>query len=146
MANFPRNKPHLNICTAGHDGNGKTTLTKAIQKVMRLQSYHFEESPIQHRFTQYETANQLSYSLMDAPNLESMLIGSVGMDGAIMVVNAPDDTKPYPYNHFRLLTYGPYIPAMVVFMNQIDLLVDKDLQDVVELEIREMLERLRVRP
>jgi elongation factor Tu len=153
---FERNKPHLNVGTIGHVDHGKTTLTAAITKVLalrKLASYRdfasIDNAPeerargitiaIQH--VEYETANR-HYAHVDCPGhadyIKNMITGAAQMDGAILVVAAPDGPMPQTREHI-LLARQVEVPAMVVFLNKVDMMDDPELLDLVELELRELL-------
>jgi elongation factor Tu len=155
---FERNKPHLNVGTIGHVDHGKTTLTAAITKVLalkKLASYRdfasIDNAPeerargitiaIQH--VEYETENR-HYAHVDCPGhadyIKNMITGAAQMDGAILVVAAPDGPMPQTREHI-LLARQVEVPAMVVFLNKVDMMDDAELLDLVELELRELLSR-----
>lgn len=156
MAEFQRNKEHINIGTIGHVDHGKTTLTSAITKVLagkgQAQYVAFEnidKAPeerergitINITHVEYETEKR-HYAHIDAPGhadyIKNMITGAAQMDGAILVVSAPDGPMPQTREHI-LLAKQVNVPAMVVFMNKCDMVQDKELLDLVELEIRELL-------
>lgn len=158
MADFVRNKEHLNIGTIGHVDHGKTTLTSAITKVLAdkgMASYREfssidnapeeEERGITINIThvEYETEKR-HYAHIDAPGhkdyIKNMITGAAQMDGAILVVSAPDGPMPQTREHI-LLARQVNVPAMVVFMNKCDMVQDKEILDLVELEIRELLNK-----
>ncbi|HEU0072391.1 MAG TPA: elongation factor Tu [Dehalococcoidia bacterium] len=153
---FERNKPHLNVGTIGHVDHGKTTLTAAITKTLALKkmaSYRdfasIDNAPeerargitiaIQH--VEYETENR-HYAHVDCPGhadyIKNMITGAAQMDGAILVVAAPDGPMPQTREHI-LLARQVEVPAMVVFLNKVDMMDDEELLDLVELELRELL-------
>jgi elongation factor Tu len=153
---FERTKPHVNIGTIGHVDHGKTTLTAAITKVLALQgrarftSYaQIDNAPeeqergitISLRHVEYETAAR-HYAHVDCPGhadyIKNMITGAAQMDGAILVVSAPDGPMPQTREHL-LLAYQVQVPAMVVFLNKVDLMDDAELLELVELELRELL-------
>jgi len=155
-AKFQRNKPHLNVGTIGHVDHGKTTLTSAITKVLalkKLASYRdfasIDNAPeerargitiaIQH--VEYETVSR-HYAHVDCPGhadyIKNMITGAAQMDGAILVVAAPDGPMPQTREHI-LLARQVDVPAMVVFLNKVDMMEDEELLDLVELELRELL-------
>jgi elongation factor Tu len=157
-AKFERTKPHLNVGTIGHVDHGKTTLTAAITKVLalkKLASYRdfasIDNAPeerargitiaIQH--VEYETDNR-HYAHVDCPGhadyIKNMITGAAQMDGAILVVAAPDGPMPQTREHI-LLARQVEVPAMVVFLNKVDMMDDAELLDLVELELRELLTR-----
>ncbi len=153
---FERTKPHVNIGTIGHVDHGKTTLTAAITKVLALQgrarftSYaQIDNAPeeqergitISLRHIEYETAAR-HYAHVDCPGhadyIKNMITGAAQMDGAILVVSAPDGPMPQTREHL-LLAYQVQVPAMVVFLNKVDLMDDAELLELVELELRDLL-------
>ncbi len=153
---FERSKPHVNIGTIGHVDHGKTTLTAAITKVLALKGsaheMHYDEidnAPeekargitINIRHVEYETANR-HYAHVDCPGqrdyIKNMISGAAQMDGAIVVVSAPDGPMPQTREHV-LLARQVEVPAMVVFLNKVDQLDDPELLELVELELRELL-------
>jgi elongation factor Tu len=155
---FERTKPHVNIGTIGHVDHGKTTLTAAITKVLALRgaakftSYdQIDNAPeerargitIAIRHVEYETAKR-HYAHVDCPGhadyIKNMITGAAQMDGAILVVSAPDGPMPQTREHI-LLAYQVGVPAMVVFLNKADLMDDEELLELVELELRELLTR-----
>jgi elongation factor Tu len=156
-AKFDRSKPHVNIGTIGHVDHGKTTLTAAITKVLSLkgaaQKMNYDDidnAPeekargitINIRHVEYETANR-HYAHVDCPGhrdyIKNMITGAAQMDGAILVVSAPDGPMPQTREHV-LLARQVEVPAMVVFLNKIDQLDDPELIELVELELSELLE------
>jgi elongation factor Tu len=156
MAKFERNKPHVNIGTIGHVDHGKTTLTAAITKVLALKGQaermnyeDIDNAPeerargitINIRHVEYETAIR-HYAHVDCPGhrdyIKNMITGAAQMDGAILVVSAPDGPMPQTREHV-LLARQVEVPAMVVFLNKIDQLDDEELLELVELELRELL-------
>jgi elongation factor Tu len=153
---FERTKPHLNVGTIGHVDHGKTTLTSAITKVLalkKLASYRdfasIDNAPeerargitiaIQH--VEYETLKR-HYAHVDCPGhadyIKNMITGAAQMDGAIVVVAAPDGPMPQTREHI-LLARQVEVPAIVVFLNKVDMMDDPELLDLVELELRELL-------
>jgi elongation factor Tu len=155
---FERTKPHVNIGTIGHVDHGKTTLTAAITKVLALRgaakftSYdQIDNAPeerargitIAIRHVEYETEKR-HYAHVDCPGhadyIKNMITGAAQMDGAILVVSAPDGPMPQTREHV-LLAYQVQVPAMVVFLNKADLMDDPELLELVELELRELLSR-----
>jgi elongation factor Tu len=158
-AKFERTKPHLNIGTIGHVDHGKTTLTSAITKVLhkvnpRVEVKEFgqiDNAPeekergltIQIAHIEYETANR-HYAHIDCPGhadyIKNMITGAAQMDGAILVVAADDGPMPQTREHI-LLARQVNVPAIVVFMNKVDLVDDPEILDLVELEVRELLTR-----
>ena len=155
---FNRSKPHVNIGTIGHVDHGKTTLTAAITKVLAdkglAKAKAFDEidnAPeekqrgitINITHVEYETEKR-HYAHIDAPGhadyIKNMITGAAQMDGAILVVSAPDGPMPQTREHV-LLARQVNVPAIVVFLNKIDMVQDKELIDLVELEIRELLDK-----
>jgi elongation factor Tu len=155
-AKFERNKPHCNIGTIGHVDHGKTSLTAAITKVLALQggasfmAYdQIDKAPeekargitISTAHVEYETLNR-HYAHVDCPGhadyVKNMITGAAQMDGAILVVSAADGPMPQTREHI-LLARQVGVPALVVFMNKIDMVDDEELADLVELEVRELL-------
>jgi elongation factor Tu len=153
---FQRTKPHLNIGTIGHVDHGKTTLTSAITHVLAKQglakALKYEEidnAPeekargvtINIHHSEYETTKR-HYAHIDAPGhadyVKNMITGAAQMDGAILVVSAPDGPMPQTREHI-LLAKQVNVPAIVVFMNKCDMVQDKELLDLVEMEVRELL-------
>ena len=153
---FERTKPHLNVGTIGHVDHGKTTLTAAITKALALKKFatyrdfaSIDNAPeerargitiaIQH--VEYETENR-HYAHVDCPGhadyIKNMITGAAQMDGAILVVAAPDGPMPQTREHI-LLARQVEVPAMVVFLNKVDMMDDEELLDLVELELRELL-------
>ncbi len=156
MAEFIRNKEHVNIGTIGHVDHGKTTLTAAITKVLsgkgqaQFVSYeNIDKAPeerargitINITHVEYET-DKRHYAHIDAPGhadyIKNMITGAAQMDGAILVVSAPDGPMPQTREHI-LLAKQVNVPAMVVYMNKTDMVQDKEILDLVELEVRELL-------
>ncbi len=156
MAVFQRTKPHVNIGTIGHVDHGKTTLTAAITKVLsqkgqaEFKAYdQIDNAPeekargitINITHVEYETAKR-HYAHIDAPGhadyIKNMITGAAQMDGAILVVSAPDGPMPQTREHI-LLARQVGVPAMVVFMNKVDMVDDPELLDLVEMEVRELL-------
>ncbi len=155
---FERSKPHLNVGTIGHVDHGKTTLTSAITKVLAARgqaSYRAYESidsapeerergvTINIAHVEYETGSR-HYAHIDCPGhadyIKNMITGAAQMDGAILVVSAPDGPMPQTREHI-LLARQVNVPAIVVFMNKVDQVADKELLDLVEVEIRELLSK-----
>jgi len=156
-AKFERTKPHLNIGTIGHVDHGKTTLTSAITKVLNktlggvefIEYDQIDNAPeekergltIQIAHIEYETENR-HYAHIDCPGhadyIKNMVTGAAQMDGAILVVAADDGPMPQTREHI-LLARQVNVPAIVVFMNKIDLVDDPEILDLVELEVRELL-------
>jgi elongation factor Tu len=154
---FLRTKPHVNIGTIGHVDHGKTTLVAAITKVLSMKGQakrqSFEEidkAPeerargitINVHHTEYET-DARHYAHVDCPGhrdyIKNMITGAAQMDGAILVVSAPDGPMPQTLEHV-LLARQVEVPAMVVFINKVDQMNDEELLELVELELRELLE------
>lgn len=154
---FERSKPHVNIGTIGHVDHGKTTLTAAITKVLGLkgqaeaQEYgDIDNAPeerqrgitINIRHVEYETDNR-HYAHVDCPGhrdyIKNMITGAAQMDGAILVVSAPDGPMPQTREHV-LLAKQVEVPAMVVFLNKTDQMDDEELIELVEMELAELLE------
>jgi len=162
---FERTKPHVNVGTIGHVDHGKTTLTAAMTKVMDLnglskfKSYDdiAKASESQGRrdptkiltiataHVEYETANR-HYAHIDCPGhadyVKNMITGAAQMDGAILVVSAYDGPMPQTREHI-LLARQVNVPKVVVFLNKVDLVDDPELLDLVELEIRELLNKYK---
>jgi len=155
-AKFERNKPHCNIGTVGHVDHGKTTLTAAITKVLaeaggaEFTAYdQIDKAPeekergitISTAHVEYETEKR-HYAHVDCPGhadyVKNMITGAAQMDGAILVVNAADGPMPQTREHI-LLARQVGVPALVVYLNKIDQVDDKELIDLVEVEIRELL-------
>jgi elongation factor Tu len=155
-AKFERNKPHCNIGTIGHVDHGKTSLTAAITKVLAetgqasFTAYdQIDKAPeekargitISTAHVEYETNNR-HYAHVDCPGhadyVKNMITGAAQMDGAILVVSAADGPMPQTREHI-LLARQVGVPALVVFMNKVDMVDDPELLDLVELEVRELL-------
>ena len=154
---FDRSKPHVNIGTIGHVDHGKTTLTAAITKVMSKHNdkmvfrdfASIDNAPeerargitIATAHVEYETPNR-HYAHVDCPGhadyVKNMITGAAQMDGAILVVASTDGPMPQTREHI-LLARQVGVPAMVVFMNKVDMVDDEELLELVELEIRELL-------
>ena len=148
---FERNKPHVNIGTIGHVDHGKTTLTAAITKYFGdFQAYdQIDGAPeekargitISTAHVEYETENR-HYAHVDCPGhadyVKNMITGAAQMDGAILVVNAADGPMPQTREHI-LLGRQVGIPSIVVYMNKVDQVDDEELLQLVEMEIRELL-------
>ena len=153
---FERTKPHANVGTIGHVDHGKTTLTAAITKVLGLKGYadfrefaSIDNAPeekargitiaIQH--VEYETDNR-HYAHVDCPGhadyIKNMITGAAQMDGAILVVAAPDGPMPQTREHL-LLARQVQVPSIVVFLNKVDQMDDPELLELVELEMRDLL-------
>lgn len=156
MATFNRTKPHVNIGTIGHVDHGKTTLTSAITIVLAkkglavAKKYADIDSAPEERargvtinlsHQEYETVKR-HYAHIDAPGhadyIKNMITGAAQMDGAILVVSAPDGPMPQTREHI-LLAKQVNVPAVVVFMNKCDMVDDAELLDLVEMEVRELL-------
>src|SRR5687767_3751575 len=156
MAQFERTKPHVNIGTIGHVDHGKTTLTAAITKTLGMQGKaqrmnyaDIDNAPeerargitINIRHVEYET-DKRHYAHVDCPGhrdyIKNMITGAAQMDGAILVVSAPDGPMPQTREHV-LLARQVEVPAMVVFLNKVDQMDDPELLELVELEVRELL-------
>jgi len=155
-AKFERNKPHCNIGTIGHVDHGKTSLTAAITKILAktggatYTAYdQIDKAPeerergitISTAHVEYETQNR-HYAHVDCPGhadyVKNMITGAAQMDGAILVVSAADGPMPQTREHI-LLARQVGVPALVVFMNKVDMVDDPELLDLVELEVRELL-------
>jgi len=155
-AKFERNKPHCNIGTIGHVDHGKTSLTAAITKVLaesgkaNYTAYdQIDKAPeekargitISTAHVEYET-DKRHYAHVDCPGhadyVKNMITGAAQMDGAILVVSAADGPMPQTREHI-LLARQVGVPALVVYMNKVDMVDDPELLDLVELEVRELL-------
>jgi elongation factor Tu len=155
---FERNKPHCNIGTIGHVDHGKTSLTAAITKVLAesggatFTAYdQIDKAPeekargitISTAHVEYETTNR-HYAHVDCPGhadyVKNMITGAAQMDGAILVVSSADGPMPQTREHI-LLARQVGVPALVVFMNKVDMVDDTELLDLVELEVRELLSK-----
>ncbi len=153
---FQRTKPHVNIGTIGHVDHGKTTLTAAICTVLakqgKAQAKKYEDidnAPeekargvtINISHLEYET-DKRHYAHIDAPGhadyIKNMITGAAQMDGAILVVSAPDGPMPQTREHI-LLARQVGVPSLVVFLNKVDMVQDAELLDLVEMEVRELL-------
>jgi elongation factor Tu len=158
---FERKKPHVNVGTIGHVDHGKTTLTAALTKVLSTKGYAVAKSyddvakadaktfrrdatkilTVALAHVEYET-DKRHYAHIDCPGhadyVKNMVTGAAQMDGAILVVSAPDGPKPQTREHI-LLARQVNVPAIVVFLNKCDLMDDPELLDLVELEVRELL-------
>src|SRR3982751_6796231 len=160
MATFQRTKPHVNIGTIGHVDHGKTTTTAAITSVLAkkgmatARSYaDIDNAPeerargvtinISHQ--EYETAKR-HYAHIDAPGhadyIKNMITGAAQMDGAILVVSAPDGPMPQTREHI-LLARQVGVPAIVVYLNKCDMVEDEELLELVEMEVRELLTKYK---
>jgi elongation factor Tu len=157
-AKFERTKPHCNIGTIGHIDHGKTTLTAAITKVLSEEGGaqfvafdQIDKAPeekargitISTAHVEYETKKR-HYAHVDCPGhadyIKNMITGAAQMDGAILVVAASDGPMPQTREHI-LLARQVGVPAIVVFMNKVDMVDDAELLDLVELEVRELLSK-----
>ncbi|MBI5946926.1 MAG: elongation factor Tu [Chloroflexi bacterium] len=155
-AKFERTKPHVNVGTIGHVDHGKTTLTAAITKVLALKGGSqfrafdsIDNAPeerargitIAIAHVEYETEKR-HYAHVDCPGhadyIKNMITGAAQMDGAILVVAAPDGPMPQTREHV-LLARQVEVPALVVFLNKVDMMEDEELLELVELELRELL-------
>jgi elongation factor Tu len=155
-AKFERNKPHMNVGTIGHVDHGKTTLTAAITKVLALRGQanfrafdSIDNAPeerargitIAIAHVEYETEKR-HYAHVDCPGhadyIKNMITGAAQMDGAILVVAAPEGPMPQTREHI-LLARQVAVPAIVVFLNKVDMMEDEELLELVELELRELL-------
>jgi len=153
---FERTKPHVNIGTIGHVDHGKTTLTAAITKTLALKGEakfrsfaSIDNAPEERErgitiaiaHVEYET-DARHYAHVDCPGhadyIKNMITGAAQMDGAILVVSAPDGPMPQTREHI-LLARQVEVPAMVVFLNKVDMMDDPELLELVELEVRELL-------
>src|SRR5512142_723627 len=153
---FDRSKPHVNIGTIGHVDQGKTTLTAAITKVLAMRGQaqfraydSIDNAPeekargitINITHVEYET-DKRHYAHVDCPGhrdyIKNMITGAAQMDGAILVVAAPDGPMPQTREHV-LLARQVEVPAMVVFLNKVDMMDDPELLELVEMELRELL-------
>ncbi len=160
MATFVRSKPHVNIGTIGHVDHGKTTLTSAITMVLakkglaQARKYEDIDSAPEEKargvtinlsHQEYETEKR-HYAHIDAPGhadyIKNMITGAAQMDGAILVVSAPDGPMPQTREHI-LLANQVNVPAIVVFMNKCDMVDDPQLLDLVEMELRELLTKYK---
>jgi elongation factor Tu len=155
-ATFVRDKPHVNVGTIGHVDHGKTTLTAAITKVLGMKGWadfrafdQIDNAPeekargitIAIAHVEYQTASR-HYAHVDCPGhadyIKNMITGAAQMDGAILVVSAPDGPMPQTREHI-LLARQVEVPAMVVYLNKVDMMDDEELLELVELELRELL-------
>jgi len=160
---FERTKPHVNVGTIGHVDHGKTTLTAAMTKVLELQGLSKYKSydeiakasesqgrrdatkilTIATAHVEYESVNR-HYAHVDCPGhadyVKNMITGAAQMDGAILVVSAADGPMPQTREHV-LLARQVNVPALVVFLNKVDLVDDPELLELVELEVRELLSK-----
>src|SRR5512146_1895976 len=157
---FERTKPHINVGTIGHVDHGKTTLTAAITKVLAMSGEaefrafdQIDNAPEERQrgitiaisHVEYETEKR-HYAHVDCPGhadyIKNMITGAAQMDGAILVVAAPDGPMPQTREHI-LLARQVEVPAMVVFLNKVDMMEDEELLELVELEVRELLSKNR---
>src|SRR5213592_2287017 len=154
---FERTKPHVNVGTIGHIDHGKTTLTAAITKVLAKASAsnkyvafdQIDKAPEERErgitiaiaHVEYET-DKRHYAHVDCPGhrdyIKNMITGAAQMDGAILVVAAPDGPMPQTREHV-LLARQVEVPSMVVFLNKVDMMDDPELLELVELELSELL-------
>ena len=158
-AKFERTKPHLNIGTIGHVDHGKTTLTAAITKVLEKTGQaqyvsfdNIDKAPeekergitINIAHVEYETDIR-HYAHVDCPGhadyVKNMITGAAQMDGAILVVSAPDGPMPQTREHI-LLARQVGVPYMVVALNKVDMMDDEELLELVDLEIRELINKI----
>jgi elongation factor Tu len=157
---FVREKPHVNIGTIGHVDHGKTTLTAAITKVLSFKGFadfsafdQIDNAPeekargitIAISHVEYQTENR-HYAHVDGPGhrdyIKNMITGAAQMDGAILVVSAADGPMPQTREHI-LLARQVGVPGIVVFLNKADMVDDKELLELVELEVRELLSKYK---
>jgi elongation factor Tu len=155
-AKFVRDKPHVNVGTIGHVDHGKTTLTAAMTKVLAMKGWadfrpfdSIDNAPeekargitIAIAHVEYQTEKR-HYAHVDCPGhadyIKNMITGAAQMDGAILVVSAPDGPMPQTREHV-LLARQVEVPAIVVFLNKVDMMEDEELLELVELELRELL-------
>ncbi|MDO8688994.1 MAG: elongation factor Tu [Dehalococcoidia bacterium] len=155
---FERNKPHVNVGTIGHIDHGKTTLTAAITKVLSslgktsFRAFDSIDNAPEERargitiaiaHVEYETEKR-HYAHVDCPGhadyIKNMITGAAQMDGAILVVSAPDGPMPQTREHI-LLARQVQVPYMVVFLNKVDMMEDEELLELVELEVRDLLSK-----
>jgi elongation factor Tu len=153
---FVRDKPHLNVGTIGHVDHGKTTLTAAMTKVLAFKGLadftpfdQIDKAPEERErgitiaiaHVEYQTAKR-HYAHVDCPGhadyIKNMITGAAQMDGAILVVSAPDGPMPQTREHV-LLARQVEVPAMVVYLNKTDMMDDEELLELVEMELRELL-------
>ena len=161
MADFDRSKPHVNVGTIGHVDHGKTTLTAAILHVLNLKGdgYSANEKAVDAidnapeekergitialSHNEYETPNR-HYAHIDAPGhadyIKNMITGAAQMDGAVIVVAATDGVMPQTREHI-LLARQVGVPKIIVFLNKVDMVEDQELVDLVEEEVRELLDQ-----
>src|SRR5690348_99805 len=156
---FERTKPHVNVGTIGHIDHGKTTLTAAITKVLAKANAankyvafdKIDKAPEERErgitiaiaHVEYETEAR-HYAHVDCPGhadyIKNMITGAAQMDGAILVVSAPDGPMPQTREHI-LLARQVNVPAIVVFLNKVDMVQDKEIIDLVEMEVRDLLKK-----
>ncbi|MDP2864488.1 MAG: elongation factor Tu [bacterium] len=156
---FERVKPHVNIGTIGHVDHGKTTLTAAILKILALKGFKTSKKTVEEidsapeerargltisvSHLEYETEKR-HYAHIDCPGhadyIKNMIIGAAQMDGAILVVSAPDGPMPQTREHV-LLARQVGLPSIVVFLNKVDMVDDPEIIDLVESEVRELLKK-----
>ncbi|MEI7555476.1 elongation factor Tu [Candidatus Chlorohelix sp.] len=155
---FERTKPHVNVGTIGHVDHGKTTLTAAITKTLAMRGKakfrafdSIDNAPEERErgitiaiaHVEYETDNR-HYAHVDCPGhadyIKNMITGAAQMDGAILVVSAPDGPMPQTREHI-LLARQVQVPSMVVFLNKCDVMEDEELLELVEMEVRELLSK-----
>jgi elongation factor Tu len=156
---FERTKPHVNVGTIGHVDHGKTTLTAAILKCLKSAGHKAQEKTVDQidnapeekergitiavAHVEYETAKR-HYAHIDCPGhadyIKNMITGAAQMDGTILVVSAPDGPMPQTREHI-LLARQVGVPSVLVFLNKIDMVEDKELVDLVEEEIRDLLKK-----
>lgn len=156
---FERNKPHVNVGTIGHVDHGKTTLTAAISHTLHLKGFIDKEEPIDQidkapeekargitialHHTEYESENR-HYAHVDAPGhadyIKNMITGAAQMDGAVLVVSAADGPMPQTREHI-LLAKQVGVPNIIVFLNKTDMVDDEELVELVESEVRELLNK-----
>ncbi len=155
---FVRSKPHLNVGTIGHIDHGKTTLTSAMTKVLSMKKqaeyrdfFSIDKAPEERErgitiaiaHVEYET-DKRHYAHIDCPGhadyIKNMITGAAQMDGAILVVAANDGPMPQTREHV-LLARQVEVPAMVVYLNKVDMMEDPELLDLIELEVRELLNK-----
>ncbi len=160
-AKFERGKPHLNIGTIGHVDHGKTSLTSAILHTLHLKGLPVDERSVDQidsspeekargvtiniSHLEYETANR-HYAHIDCPGhadyVKNMITGAAQMDGTILVVSAADGAMPQTREHI-ILARQVGVPAIVVFLNKCDMVDDKEMIDLVEQEVRELLKKYK---
>ncbi|MFA6098793.1 MAG: elongation factor Tu [Patescibacteria group bacterium] len=158
-AKFERTKPHVNVGTIGHVDHGKTTLTAAILKVLKDKGFVAQEKSVDQidnapeekergitiatAHVEYETEKR-HYAHIDCPGhadyVKNMITGAAQMDGAILVVSAADGPMPQTREHI-LLAHQVGVPNIIVFLNKIDMVDDKELIDLVEVEVRDLLKK-----